>query len=132
VADDSGLCVDALGGAPGIHSRRFAPESFREDRTEDGANNAWLLHRLADVPDARRGAHYRCALALQDTRRTLVVNGAVHGRITRQERGENGFGYDPLFVPTSEERSFGELSPEIKAASSHRADAIRRLRPWLL
>lgn len=131
VADDSGLCVDALGGAPGIHSRRFAPDAFREHRTEDSANNAWLLHQLTDTPDARRGAHYRCTLALQDDRRTLVVNGSVHGRIARRERGENGFGYDPLFVPTSESRSFGELPPGIKAARSHRADAIRRLRPWL-
>lgn len=131
VADDSGLCVDALDGAPGIHSRRFAPEAFREGRTEDAANNAWLLLQLTDTPAAHRGAHYRCALALQDGRRTLVVNGRVHGRIARGERGENGFGYDPLFVPTAEERSFGELSPEIKAARSHRADAVRRLRPWL-
>ena len=130
-ADDSGLCVDALGGAPGIHSRRFAPAPFREHRTEDAANNAWLLHQLTDIPDARRGAHYRCALALRDSRRTLVVNGSVHGRIARRERGANGFGYDPLFVPASEDRSFGELPPEIKAARSHRADAMRRLRPWL-
>lgn len=131
IADDSGLCVDALGGAPGIHSRRFAPDAFRENRTEDAANNAWLLHQLAGVPDSHRGAHYRCALALQNGRRTLVVNGSVHGAIARRERGENGFGYDPLFVPTSEVRSFGELPPGIKAIRSHRADAIRRLRPWL-
>jgi len=131
VADDSGLCVDALGGAPGIHSRRFAPEQFRAGRAEDAANNAWLLHELTAVPAERRGARYRCALALLDAGRTLVVNGSVFGRIAQQERGENGFGYDPLFVPTGEERSFGELSPDIKAARSHRAVAVRRLRPWL-
>jgi XTP/dITP diphosphohydrolase len=131
LADDSGLCVDALGGGPGIHSRRFAPDAFRAGRSEDAANNAWLLHRLAAEPAERRGAHYRCALALVDERRSLVVNGFVFGSIARQERGPHGFGYDPLFVPEGEELSFGQLAPEVKAAGSHRADAVRRLIPWL-
>jgi XTP/dITP diphosphohydrolase len=131
IADDSGLCVDALDGAPGIHSRRFAPLEFRDDLDEDEANNRWLLDQLAGVPDERRGAHYRCALALVDDRRTLLVNGTVHGRIATEPRGQNGFGYDPLFVVTGGDSTFGQLPPEVKAARSHRADAIRRLRPWL-
>lgn len=131
IADDSGLCVDALDGAPGIHSRRFAPPVFRGELDEDEANNRWLLDQLDGVPDERRGAHYRCALALVDEGRTLLVNGAVHGRIATGPRGLNGFGYDPLFVVTGGDSTFGELPPEVKAARSHRADAIRRLRPWL-
>ncbi len=131
IADDSGLCVDALDGAPGVYSRRFAPPEFRRERSEDVANNAWLLDRLAGIPVERRGAHYLCVLALVDDRRSILVRGAVHGRIAERESGRNGFGYDPLFVPEGEDRTFGELSPEVKAARSHRADAIRRLRPWL-
>ncbi|MEJ2546587.1 MAG: RdgB/HAM1 family non-canonical purine NTP pyrophosphatase [Gemmatimonadota bacterium] len=131
IADDSGLCVDALNGVPGVHSRRFAPPEFRRNRTEDEANNAWLLDRLEGVAAESRSAHYRCVLALVDYRRTLLVQGVVHGRIAERESGRNGFGYDPLFVPEAETLTFGELPPEIKAARSHRADAIRRLRPWL-
>jgi len=131
IADDSGLCVDALGGAPGIHSRRFAPPEVRGDQDEDEANNMWLLDRLGGAPDARRGAHYRCALALVDEHLSLLVNGTVHGRIANEPRGRNGFGYDPLFVVNGGELTFGELPPEVKAARSHRADAIRRLRSWL-
>ena len=131
IADDSGLCVDVLDGAPGIHSRRFAPAEFRADRDEDAANNEWLLDRLSRIPDERRGAHYRCALALVDDRRSLLVNGSVHGRISVAPRGNNGFGYDPLFVLAGGDRTFGELPQEVKAERSHRADAIRRLRPWL-
>lgn len=131
IADDSGLCVDALDGAPGIHSRRFAPQEFKGDLDEDEANNRWLLDRLAGVPDARRGAHYRCALALAEEARTLLVNGTVHGRIATGPRGHNGFGYDPLFVVAGGDSTFGQLPPEVKAARSHRADAVRRLRPWL-
>lgn len=131
IADDSGLCVDALDGAPGIHSRRFAPSDARGELDEDTANNRWLLDRLGDIPDDRRRAHYRCALALVDEHRSLLVNGTVHGRIAAEPRGRNGFGYDPLFVVSGGESTFGELPPEIKAARSHRAEAIRRLRPWL-
>jgi XTP/dITP diphosphohydrolase len=131
IADDSGLCVDALDGAPGIHSRRFAPVEFRGEQDEDVANNEWLLDRLNRIPAERRGAHYRCALALVDDGRSLLVNGSVHGRIAVEPRGTNGFGYDPLFVLAGGGRTFGELSREVKAARSHRADAIRRLRPWL-
>ena len=131
IADDSGLCVDALDVAPGIHSRRFAPPEVRGDDDEDSANNRWLLDRLRGVPEERRGAHYRCALALVDEHRTLLVHGSVHGRIGFAPLGSNGFGYDPLFVVHGGDSTFGELSPEVKAERSHRADAIRRLRPWL-
>jgi len=131
IADDSGLCVDALDGAPGVHSRRFAPLEFRGDLDEDEANNRWLLDQLGGIPDIRRAAHYRCSLALVEERRSLLVNGTVHGRIAVGPRGQNGFGYDPLFVLTGGDSTFGELPPAVKAARSHRADAIRRLRPWL-
>ncbi|MFO7587954.1 MAG: non-canonical purine NTP pyrophosphatase [Gemmatimonadota bacterium] len=131
IADDSGLCVDALGGDPGVRSRRFAPEELRRERTEDAANNAWLLERLRNVPDDRRGARYLCALALVDASATLVVVGRVEGRIARAERGRGGFGYDPLFLLPERDRTYGELPPEAKARTSHRADAVRRLRPWL-
>ena len=131
IADDSGLCVDALDGGPGVLSRRFAPAGFRGERAEDEANNAWLLERLTDLPAEQRGAHYRCALVLVDADRSLVVNGRVDGRIATAERGTNGFGYDPLFVPEGRDRTFGELPPEVKADRSHRANAIRALRPWI-
>ncbi len=132
IADDSGLCVDVLGGEPGVHSRRFAPAAVRAGREEDEANNRWLLQRLDGVPRERRGAHYRCALALIEERRSLLVNGSVHGWIAVEPRGGNGFGYDPLFVLAGGESTFGELPPEVKSERSHRADAIRRLRPWLI
>lgn len=131
IADDSGLCVDALGGKPGVHSRRFAPAAFRGELEEDEANNRWLLEQLDGVEMERRGAHYRCALAFIDERRSLLVNGRVHGRIAVEPRGRNGFGYDPLFVVSGGDATFGELPTAVKAERSHRADAIRRIRPWL-
>jgi XTP/dITP diphosphohydrolase len=131
IADDSGLCVDALNGGPGVRSRRFAPEAVRGRRDEDTANNAWLLERLRDVPDEMRGAHYRCALALVDASATLVVVGRVYGRIAREERGTGGFGYDPLFALAESGSTYGELPAGVKAATSHRAEAVRRLLPWL-
>lgn len=131
IADDSGLCVDALGGAPGVRSRRFAADHGRDRPDQDDANNDCLLHLLADVPDEERGAHYRCAVACVGADRTLVVSGRVHGRIMRQRRGTGGFGYDPLFLPTAYQATFGQLPPEVKARISHRAEAIRSLRRWL-
>lgn len=131
IADDSGLCVDALGGMPGVHSRRFAPAAFRGESEEDEANNRWLLEQLHGVAAEQRGAHYRCALALIDERRRLLVNGWVYGRIADAPRGRNGFGYDPLFIVAGGKETFGELPPAVKAERSHRADAIRRIRPWL-
>jgi len=131
VADDSGLCVDALGGGPGVRSRRFAADHGTEGEDQDAANNECLLRLLEQVEDADRGAHYRCALACVTSERTLVVGGRVDGRITRSERGRGGFGYDPLFLLPEYGQTFGELPPEVKAEISHRAEAIRSFRRWL-
>ena len=131
VADDSGLCVDALEGGPGVRSRRFAADHGVEEVDQDAANNRCLLRLLEQVEDAGRGAHYRCALACVTAERTLVVGGRVDGRITRAERGRGGFGYDPLFLLPQYGQTFGELPPEVKAEISHRAEAIRSFRCWL-
>ncbi|MEN8143970.1 MAG: non-canonical purine NTP pyrophosphatase [Gemmatimonadota bacterium] len=126
LADDSGLCVDALGGGPGVRSRRFAPgEPDRPD--QDAANNRHLLKLLTDTPAADRGASFRCALALVEDGRELTVEGRVDGRIAREESGERGFGYDPVFVVPEFGRTFGQLPESVKAARSHRAQAARQL-----
>lgn len=131
IADDSGLCVDALGGGPGVRSRRFASDHGVEGTDQDAANNRCLVQELEDVPAADRGAHYRCALAFAGPERTLVVSGRVDGRIIREEKGSGGFGYDPLFLLPSYGETFGQLPPEVKASISHRAEAVRSLRRWL-
>ncbi|WP_419948625.1 non-canonical purine NTP pyrophosphatase [Candidatus Palauibacter sp.] len=131
LADDSGLCVDALGGGPGVRTRRFAPEGWADRWGRDEANNRWLLDRLADVADGARGAHYRCAVALTDDLQHAVVEGTVTGRIARRPRGVGGFGYDPLFVPDGHARTYAELPEAVKAATSHRSAAIREARGWL-
>lgn len=132
LSDDSGLCVDVLDGAPGVWSRRFAPDSAVGPDGRDAANNRHLLEKLGDRPTAERGAHYRCALALIDERFRVVVFGRCDGRIARQPRGDGGFGYDPLFLVPELGQTFGELPPEVKAARSHRAAAVRAARPWLV
>ena len=129
LADDSGLCVDALGGGPGVHSRRFATVSGEDD--QDAANNRHLLELLGPVPAKSRGAHYRCALALVDDTARVVVFGRVDGVIADAEKGNAGFGYDPLFVPTGYTKTFGQLPPDVKASHSHRAAAVAAIRPWL-
>jgi XTP/dITP diphosphohydrolase len=131
LADDSGLEVDALDGAPGVWSARFA----REGAT-DRENNDELLRRLAGTPDDRRGARYRCVLAFADPEGALgaevaTAEGSCEGRIIRVPRGEGGFGYDPLFVPVGEQRTMAELSADEKDAISHRARAARALSPLL-
>lgn len=131
LADDSGLCVDALGGGPGVRTKRFAPEEMVRRFGRDEANNGYLLQRLSGVPEGRRGAHYHCSLAVKTEDEAFVVDGKVHGRIAREARGEGGFGYDPLFVVPEHGRTFAELPPEVKQAMSHRAEAIRALLPWL-
>lgn len=131
MSDDSGLCVEALGGEPGVRSRRFAPDSDLRGDDRDAANNRHLLERLRGRPELERGAHYRCALALIDDQFQVVASGRCDGRIADEARGSGGFGYDPLFVPCGFERTFGELPPEAKAAVSHRAAAVRAARPWL-
>ena len=121
LADDSGLCVDALNGMPGVLSARWSGGA-----RDDAANNALVLAQLLDVPDERRGAAFRCAVAVcrlgGDER---VVVGEVRGRVVRDPRGQAGFGYDPLFVPTGHDRTTAEMSAEEKDQLSHRARALR-------
>jgi XTP/dITP diphosphohydrolase len=129
LADDSGLTVEALDGAPGILSARYAGEP-----TDDQANNRKLLEALADQPDDRRAAAFRCALALADPTGSirLETGGACRGRVTREVRGPGGFGYDPLFLIPEYHKTFGELSPLVKHQLSHRARAFASLRPALI
>ncbi|HWK90513.1 MAG TPA: RdgB/HAM1 family non-canonical purine NTP pyrophosphatase [Longimicrobium sp.] len=126
LADDSGICVDALGGAPGVRSRRFAPDADQRGAGQDQANNRHLLARLEDVPDAERTARYVCAAAIADPAGgTLVRTGTCAGVILREPRGSGGFGYDPLFYLTAEGVTFGELPPARKNELSHRGRAVR-------
>jgi XTP/dITP diphosphohydrolase len=135
IADDSGLAVDALNGMPGVLSARWSGR-----HGDDEANLRLLLGQLADVPDARRGAAFVCAAALvlpggpesgPESGRETVVHGEWRGRIVREPRGANGFGYDPVFAPDGEERTSAELSPDEKDAASHRGRAMRALLPHL-
>lgn len=128
LADDSGLAVDALGGAPGIYSARYA------DGAGDAANNAKLLEALREVPDAQRGARFICALALVthgDDPVPIICEGAWEGRILHRAQGEHGFGYDPLFLVPELGQSSAELPPEQKNQLSHRARAMVLLRQRL-
>lgn len=130
IADDSGLEVDALHGAPGIYSARYAGE-----RADDAANNARLLRDLAAVPDAGRTARYRCAMVFMRSAgdpAPIIAQAAWEGRIGREPRGVRGFGYDPLFVVDDGTRTAAELSAEDKNARSHRGLALRRLVAALL
>jgi XTP/dITP diphosphohydrolase len=128
LADDSGLCVDALGGAPGVRSRRFAAVDEARGERQDGANNRHLLALLADVPDAARTARYVCAAAAAwPDGRELVRTGTCEGAILRAPRGGGGFGYDPLFYLADEGQTFGELPPDRKNARSHRGRAVLAL-----
>ena len=128
VADDSGLAVDALAGAPGVLSARYAGR-----HGDDEANNRKLLEALAGVPDDRRGAAFVCALALADPSGTirLEVQASCRGRITHELRGPGGFGYDPLFLIPEYHKTFGELSALVKHQLSHRSRAFAQLRPAL-
>lgn len=129
LAEDSGLRVDALGGAPGVYSARFSGEGATDER-----NNAKLIAELAGVPDEKRGAEYVCHAALSDPAGTirLAVEATCRGRITHEPRGTNGFGYDPFFLIPEYHRTFGELSPLVKQQLSHRARAFARLIPQLV
>jgi XTP/dITP diphosphohydrolase len=128
LADDSGICVDALGGAPGVRSRRFAAVDEGRGERQDGANNRHLLALLADVPDERRTARYVCAAAAAwPDGREVVRTGTCDGVILREARGTGGFGYDPLFFLDDEGQTFGELPAERKNQLSHRGRAVRAL-----
>ncbi|MQM25222.1 RdgB/HAM1 family non-canonical purine NTP pyrophosphatase [Glycomyces albidus] len=123
IADDSGLAVDALNGMPGVLSARWAGA-----KKDDAANNALLLDQLSDVADDQRTARFVCAAAIVwPDGRELVVHGEMPGRVIREPRGANGFGYDPLFVPDGHDRTSAELTAAEKNAISHRGKAFREL-----
>jgi XTP/dITP diphosphohydrolase len=128
LADDSGLAVDHLGGAPGIYSARYAAGQG------DAANNTKLLDALKDVPDAERGAQFVCAVALvkhADDPLPIICEGLWHGSILREPRGNQGFGYDPLFWVAERNCASAELPPAEKNLLSHRATAMRLLKQRL-
>jgi XTP/dITP diphosphohydrolase len=155
LADDSGLEVDALNGAPGVYSARFAAlDSGNAENSRDSDNNAKLLRLLKEVPREKRTARFRCVIALTpvelETRNaergesaspvcyadefdmaTEVFDGACEGRIEFAPRGEGGFGYDPLFIPNGFEQSFAELGEEMKNRLSHRSKALAKLKAGL-
>jgi len=153
LADDSGLEVDALHGAPGVHSARFAAidseAAGKLQNSSDAANNAKLLRLLADVPSDKRTARFRCCVAIspivrlsrpsaesvccadESELRTQIFEGACEGRIALAPAGRGGFGYDPLFVPRGYEQSFAQLGEDIKNRLSHRAQALIKLSEWL-
>ncbi len=148
LADDSGLEVDALNGAPGVRSARFAAvDSVKSGNTSDAENNAKLLRLLKDVPAEKRAARFRCVIALVEInpqshpspggygwqaaiRNPQLFDGACEGRILFTPRGHNGFGYDPLFVPDGFEQTFAELGADVKNKLSHRAKALEKLKTY--
>jgi XTP/dITP diphosphohydrolase len=143
LADDSGLEVDALNGAPGVHSARFAALDMHEN-SKDADNNAKLLRLLKDVPSEKRTARFRCVIALVPVAHGKIENaspvcfadefepqlfdGACEGRIQFSASGQGGFGYDPLFVPAGFELTFAELGEDVKNQLSHRAQALAKLK----
>ena len=155
LADDSGLEVDALNGAPGVYSARFAAmDSGADGNSQDADNNAKLLRLLKDVPREKRTARFRCVIALTpvelETQNakpetssspvcyadelelvTEIFDGACEGRIEFAPRGKGGFGYDPLFIPNGFEQSFAELGEDIKNRLSHRSNALAKLKQRL-
>ncbi len=148
LADDSGLEVDALNGAPGVHSARFAAMNTHQN-SPDADNNAKLMRLLKDVPEGKRTARFRCVLALAPVTSPRIENaspvcyaeelelppqlfdGACEGKIIFEPRGANGFGYDPLFVPNGFDKTFAELGDGIKNKLSHRARALEKLKAFL-
>jgi len=149
LADDSGLEVDVLNGAPGVHSARFAaPDSAKSGNTADADNNAKLLRLLKDVPAEKRTARFYCVIALvgvpegrtevaspvcyADEFEPRTFEGVCEGRIIFAPRGRNGFGYDPLFVPVGFEQTFAELGEDVKNKLSHRAKALVKLKAFFL
>src|SRR6266404_4012814 len=146
LADDSGLEVDALNGAPGVHSARFAATDRTEGNSSDTDNLNKLLRLLENVPLENRSARFRCVLALTPTvtsstgklptadeseTQTRLFEGTCEGRIAFAPRGKGGFGYDPVFIPMGYEQSFAELGDQLKNGLSHRAKALGKLKQWL-
>ena len=133
VADDSGLEVDALNGAPGVHSARYAAEQphLANENTDDEANNARVLRELRQVPPEKRTGRFVCVLAAARDGKTLATfRGTAEGVILDFPRGTNGFGYDPLFYFPQIQKTFAELSAEEKANYSHRGAAFRQFLEW--
>ncbi len=129
LADDSGLVVDALHGAPGVHSARYGGDDLT-----DAERTNLLLHEMHDIPDEKRTARFVCAVFVFDPANkgnVLHASGVVEGSITREPRGENGFGYDPVFVPEGDHRTTAEMSAREKDEMSHRGRAIRAIAPAL-
>ncbi len=135
VADDSGLEVDALDGAPGVHSARYA--SLDDNNSSDADNNTKLLRELEGVPPQKRVSRFVCQIALieiagrDDTPEAHLFEGVCEGHIAEAERGDHGFGDDPLFMPYGYEQTFAELGAETKNELSHRAKALARMVKWL-
>jgi XTP/dITP diphosphohydrolase len=146
LADDSGLEVDALHGAPGVHSARFAALDKTEN-SHDSDNNAKLLRLLKEIPAEKRTARFRCVIAILSVPHgqiesaspvcyaeefaAQIFDGVCEGKIIFEPRGQNGFGYDPLFVPDGFGQTFAELGDEVKNELSHRAKALEKLKRWL-
>ncbi len=126
IADDSGLEVDALDGAPGVYSARYAGES-----ADDKANLEKVLVELKDVPSEKRGARFVCCIALSLRGEVKTFIGYVEGRIAMEPSGDNGFGYDPVFYPEGHDRTFAEMSDDEKNSMSHRGRALEALQSYL-
>ena len=129
LGEDSGICVDALDGAPGIYSARFSGEGATDEK-----NNALMLEKLAGLPIEKRTAYYVCHMSLSDPNGNIQVDceEICKGRILDAPRGDGGFGYDPLFEIPEYHATFGELGPVVKAMLSHRSRAMRRFVPALI
>ena len=135
LADDSGLEVDALDGAPGVRSARYAATDSHVGNTPDQQNNHKLLHELSDHRKHHRSARFRCVIALARAgkyEKPEIFHGVCEGQIIEEPRGENGFGYDPVFQPEGHAQTFGELGEPTKSQNSHRADALKKLKDWIL
>jgi len=133
LADDSGLEIDALNGAPGVHSARYAADEPHKAgaNTDDDANNARVLRELAGVPEAKRTGRFVCVIAAaKDGRMLGTFRGVAEGRILDHLRGNGGFGYDPMFYFPQISKTFAELTPEEKALYSHRGAAFRKFLAW--
>ncbi len=133
LADDSGLEVDALGGAPGVYSARYAAlAAGSAEHAGDAQNNTRVLREMSAVPEDRRGARFVCVIAVACDGRTLATfRGEAEGVLLHAPRGTSGFGYDPLFFVPELGKTFAELTPQEKAAISHRGRALRKFLEWL-
>lgn len=129
LADDSGVCIDALGGAPGVYSAHYAGK-----HGDDASNNALVLEKLAGLPPEKRGAHYVAMLVLADPSGSIraEARGECHGRILTETHGGGGFGYDPLFEVREYHRTFGQMGAAVKRAISHRSRAMRAMLPEIV